>query len=585
MLQDPLQLLEPALPCSDRETEDESIKQLFGNSTGLKPNQIHRIQKLYERRVRPWQLVSPELARSLCELSYEVGRQIGVLLDRRGYVEWVLLGNTHRLILPDLGRIRAGRAHFRGLRLIHTHLKDESLTRDDLSDLALLRLDYIAAISVDKSGLPGRVRGAHLLPGEPSPEPWRLEEHSSPHEINFDFLAIITALETEFSRKVETSADAGDRGKAVLVVVTNRLTFGEDTLLELRELARTADVEVAGAILQVRPSPDSRFVLGKGKLEEVVMETQQKGADLIVFGSNLTPTQAKNIARVTELKIIDRTQLILDIFAGRAHSRDGKLQVELAQLKYRLPRLTHEDTGLSRLAGGIGGQGPGETKLEIDRRRARDRIHRLEKEINRLSDRRGVRRKLRSQNQLPVISIVGYTNVGKSTLLNSLTRSDVLVENKLFATLDPTSRRLHLPQNREVILTDTVGFIRNLPPDLLNAFRATLEELNHSNLLLHLVDASDPRVEDQLQVVSKILDALALDSIPSLVLLNKCDRIDPVRARALARRLGGIPISAQKKEGLGAVLEAITNCLWQQDAASRGLIKGAKQFSSQDTEV
>ncbi len=477
-----------------------------------------------------------------------------MLADRRGYVQWVLVGNPHRLFLPDLGRMRGGRARFRGLRLLHTHLRQEPLTRDDLADLALLRLDYVAAIAVKEDGLPGRIHGAHLLPGEEGPEPYRLEEFDGPFETGGDFLARIVALEEEFSRKVSVQRVEGDRGKAVCVVCAGRSQEAEEGILELRELCRTAGVAVVGTESQVRPRPDPRWLVGRGKLEEIVTGAMQRGADLLVMGSDLTPAQAKAIANFTDLKVIDRTQLILDIFARRAHSRDGKLQVELAQLRYRLPRLVHEDTGLSRLAGGIGGQGPGETKLEIDRRRSRERIRRLEKEIERLSERRGVRRGLRERSNLPVVAIVGYTNAGKSTLHNALTRSQVLVEDKLFATLDPTSRRLRFPREREVILIDTVGFIRNLPPELARAFRATLEELQYADLLLHLLDGSDSRMEEQRAAVEKILADLDLQAVPRIVLLNKIDRLPAAQVSALAERLGAVPISAAKKIGFDELL-------------------------------
>lgn len=475
-------------------------------------------------------------------------------MDRRGYVQWVMVGNPHRLFLPDLGRMRGGRARFRGLRLLHTHLRKETLTRDDLADLTLLRLDYVAAITVEEGGLPGRIFGAHLLPGADGPEPYRLETFDSPRETGEDFLARITALEEEFARKLSVQRVEGDRGKAVCVVWAERSHEAEETLAELRELCRTAGVAVVGAESQVRPRPDPRWLVGKGKLEEIVTSAMQRGADLLVMGSDLQPAQAKAIANFTDLKVIDRTQLILDIFARRAHSRDGKLQVELAQLRYRLPRLVHEDTGLSRLAGGIGGQGPGETKLEIDRRRARERIRRLEKEIERLSARRGIKRGLRERANLPVVAIVGYTNAGKSTLHNAMTQSRVLVEDKLFATLDPTSRRLRFPQEREVILVDTVGFIRDLPPELARAFRATLEELDYADLLLHILDASDHRLFEQKEAVEKILAELELLSVPRLVLLNKCDRIPPEQATALAERTGAVPISALRKTNFDEVL-------------------------------
>ncbi len=523
--------------------------------------------------MRPWQLVSPELARSLCELAVELGRQVGVLLDRRGYVQWVIVGSDRRLYLPDIGRMRGGRAHFRGLRLVHVHLHDEPLTRDDLSDLSILRLDYMTAVSATPEGHAGRVRGAHLLPGDTSAEPWRFEEFPGPHDLPGDFLAFVTELESEFAAKIELP-EAAEEGieRAMLVDVAKRADDGENNLAELVELARTADVAVLGTVLQVRPRPDPKYFLGRGKLEEVVLETMQKGAELIIFGRDLTPAQARAIADFTELRVLDRTQLILDIFAKRALTRDGKLQVELAQLKYCMPRLTAQDGGLSRLVGAIGGRGPGETKLEIDRRRARERITRLEREIDKLSRRRAVQRAQRRRNRLPVIALVGYTNAGKSTLLNRLTHASAFVEDKLFATLDPTSRRLRFPRDRHVILIDTVGFIRDLPADLVNAFRATLEELDHADLLLHVADASDPRVQDKIQAVRRILEDLDLAKVPELLLLNKCDRLLDGSGESLARRTGAILTSALHKTGFTQMLAAAEEVLWREGVAGKGAI-------------
>jgi len=510
----------------------------------------------------------------MCELSRELGRQLGILLDRRGNIVWVIVGNAHKLNLPDLGRLRGGRARFRGLRLVHTHLNDEPLSRDDLTDLALLRLDYLAAVCASDEGLPGRVFLAHLAPGDQSREPYSLYQLQDLSELDMDFLAQVSALESEFSHKVGLPVMETGRERAVLVAVTPRASEGEDSLAELAELARTAEVDIAGQVLQIRARPDPRFLVGRGRLEELVVETMQKGAGLIVFGSDLTPAQARGIADFTELKVIDRTQLILDIFARHARSKDGKLQVELAQLRYRLPRLTREDGGLSRLTGGIGGQGPGETKLEIDRRRARERITRLEREIEKLSRQRAVRRARRARNRLPVVSIVGYTNAGKSTLLNRLTHSEVIVENKLFATLDPTSRRLRFPREREVIVTDTVGFIRDLPAELFNAFRATLE-LSHADLLLHVVDVADPRLDDRVCAVEQIIEQLGLSQVPRLVLLNKCDLLEDDRGPALARRLRGHLISAEHKTGFPEFLAAAEQILWREGAAAKGHILGS----------
>ncbi|MBW2699298.1 MAG: GTPase HflX [Deltaproteobacteria bacterium] len=549
------------------------MRDLFGNTQGLKANQIKRIQKLAQRRVRPWQLVSPELARSICELSVDIGRQIGLLIDRRGRVEWTIVGNDQRMYLPDIGRLRGAKTHFRGLRLVHAHLRGEALSRDDLSDLSLLRLDYVVAVLAGADGLPGRVHTAHLLPGETGESPWRLEDFASPHSLDFDFIETITELEAEFARKVERAGEVGDETeRAMLVDVAREATKGEDNLAEMQELARTAGIAVVGTSLQIRPKVDPHYLIGKGKIEEVVLESLQKGVDLIVFGRDLAPAQARAIADVTELRVIDRTQLILDIFAKRAMSADGKLQVELAQLKYRMPRLTREDGGLSRLVGGIGGIGPGETKLEINRRRARDRVTRLEREIDKLSRRRGVRRAQRQRNRLPIVALVGYTNAGKSTLLNQLTNSKVFVEDKLFATLDPTSRRLRFPRDRQVILIDTVGFLRDLPADLAKAFRATTEELAHADLLLHVVDVADRHMNDKREAVLKTLEQLNLLNIPRLLVLNKADRLKGQNGKAIARRTMGILTSATKREGFKELLRETENILWQKGAAAKNAI-------------
>jgi GTP-binding protein HflX len=532
---------------------------------------LRRIEKLYSRRISPHQIVTPEFARQLSELSHETRRQIGALIDRKGYVEYVIVGDARRIELPDLKRTRVAADRFRGLRFVHTHLRGEDLTQDDLTDLALLRLDLMASVDVDeRSGLPGYVRAAHLLPttakeldADNKAAPYAFLEPQIPSQLDVDFLSLINSLEEEMARNRRAARRASARDRTILVnVTTGSISEAEESMAELRELATSAGVVVLDEIIQRRQEIDPRTVLGRGKLEDLLVRSLQLGADLIVFDRELQPAQVRSLSEATDLKVIDRSQLILDIFAQRAQSREGKIQVELAQLKYLLPRLiAGQDSAFSRLAGGIGGRGPGETKLETDRRRVRDRINRLEKEIKAHGQRRQERRKERTRREFPIISIVGYTNAGKSTLLNTLTSSNVHAEQRMFATLDPTSRRLRLPHEQEVIINDTVGFIRDLPPDLINAFRATLEEISESNLLLLLVDASNPRWLQQLESVERILTELHYNKIPRLVVFNKSDIVEGDAMEAIIRQatLSGerecVPISALSTKSLRPLLE------------------------------
>ncbi|WP_426749346.1 GTPase HflX [Myxococcus sp. Y35] len=543
------------------------MKEIYGNTLGLKSSEQHRLRNTFRRRVSPHEIVSPELARHLTELSRETNRQVGVLVNRKGEIEHVVVGNAHKLELPDIGRARAGQVRLRGLRLVHTHLKSEPLTKDDLTDLALLRLDCVAAIGVEDQGLPGVLHYAYLVPENGTGEFWHVDTLPSVHVEQPDLLATLGALEEEFNRKA-ASRKVGGREKAILVAVCldgNRAR-AESSLEELKELARTAGVEVIDSVLQVKREADPRYLIGRGKLEELNLRSMQSMVDLLIFDKDLSPSQGRHIGEATSLKVLDRTQLILDIFAQRAQSAEGKLQVELAQLKYRLPRLVQSDDSLSRLMGGIGGRGPGETKLEIDRRRVRERITHLEKRIDAIGRERSVRRAQRNRRELPVISIVGYTNAGKSTLLNAITNAEVLAENKLFATLDPTSRRLRFPQEREVIITDTVGFIRDLPKDLVAAFRATLEELYDASLLLHVVDAADPARDDQVEAVENILESLDLMEKPRLMVWNKADLLPPDEVEALLRSRGGVAISAATREGLATLLAKADTTLFAEGA-------------------
>jgi GTP-binding protein HflX len=449
------------------------------------------------------------------------------------------------------------------LRCVHTHLNGEDLTQDDLTDLALLRLDLMTSIDVTDTGLPALTRSAHLMPMRPDHHddhdqngaPWVFLNPAHPHQLDVDFLELIESLEEEFARNRQPAYAQDHRERAILVgVTTNGLEDARDSMDELRELAVSCGVVVLDTVIQRRKQLDPRFLLGKGKLQELVIRALQRGADVIIFDHDLTPAQIRSINEATDLKVIDRTQLILDIFAQRAQSREGKIQVELAQLKYLLPRLTEEDTGLSRLTGGIGGRGPGETKLEVDRRRVRVRIGHLEELIQQVRKQREGRRARRRRHDLPIVSIVGYTNAGKSTLLNTLTHSQVLAEERMFATLDPLSRRLRLPKEREIIISDTVGFIRDLPPDLINAFRATLEEIADSDLIPHLVDAGSSNLERHIESVERTLRELGLNELPRLVVFNKMDRVPADIMTNLCRLHGAIPISAWQPETLGALL-------------------------------
>ena len=535
-----------------------TVTDLHGQTYGLKASQIRRLRKLYKRRVSRGRLVSQEFARSLAEISFEIGRQVGALVSRAGQVEYVTVGDPFRIFLPDFKRVRGGAGRFRGLRCIHTHLRDEPLTRDDLTDLQLLRLDAMVAIRVDGTGLPRVAEYASLRPQNVEGETVEIHPPLPPSQLDFDFLEWIESLEDAFAEGQRGIAVEGSGERAILVGVSiGRDPRAEERQAEMHELARTAGVAIVDEVGQRRTTPDPRYLIGKGKLQDLVVRAWQLGADLVLFDRDLTPGQIRHITDLVEARIVDRTQLILDIFAQNARTREGRIQVELAQLRYRLPRLVGRGESMSRLAGGIGGRGPGETQLEVDRRRVRDRIRRLERELERVARQRKTRRAKRRGEEIPILSIVGYTNAGKSTLLNRLTHSEVIAEDRLFATLDPSSRRLRFPRERDVIVTDTVGFIHDLPADLIAGFRATLEEIHDASVLVHVADVSSPDVEIHIQDVRGLLRELGLAEKPECLVLNKCDKLPAQEAAALARKLGGVPISAKNGTGLEELLFAI----------------------------
>jgi GTP-binding protein HflX len=502
----------------------------------------------------------------MCEISREIQRQIGLLLDRRGHVFAVIAGDARGVFLPELPR--AGTDRLRGLRLVHTHLHDEGLNDDDLTDLALLRLDLVAAILVRHDGLPGPMHIAHLLPANREDVPWTILPPTTVHDLPQDFSAMMKALDEELARNHVARASGDPRERAILIHVSPQTpAAARDSLDELKELARSAGIVVVDEV-QARRTPEPKYCLGRGGLKSTLIKAMQRGAEVLIFDGNLSASQVTALAEFTDLKILDRTQVILDIFAQHAVTREGHLQVELAQLRYLLPRLGNKHTAFSRLAGGIGGRGPGETKLEVDKRRVRDRIAHLEREVKQLGKRRELRRGARRRKDVPTASVVGYTNAGKSTLLNSLTQSEVIAEDALFATLNPVSRRLRFPEEREVIVTDTVGFIRDLPPDLMAAFRTTFEELHDADLLLHVVDASAHDLEAKYETVRKVLHELELDGTPTVTVLNKIDRCDPETLEGLIQQYNAIPICALDRASFSMLLETMEHYLWSPTTSS-----------------
>ena len=504
----------------------------------------------------------------MADISEELNRVVAVLADRQGNIEHVMVGDDRRVYLPDIGRQRAGQSRFRGIRLIRTYLKGNGdhteLTHDDLTDLSKLQLDLVVSIGVTDEGRPGQVAYAHLIPENPHNKLWRVEKADSPADIDISYTYFINELEKEFQRKADELVTTGREPAMLAFVATVDGRDEETEIEEMLQLCTTAGIEIVDTMVQRRSRMDPKTAMGTGKIEELTLRALQLDCELIVFGQDLTPRQLRGITDETELKVIDRTQLILDIFAQRATTSDGKIQVELAQLKYNLPRLHQKNTGMSRLAGGIGGRGPGETKLEINRRRARDRIRSLEKQIEQLSQQRQLRRKRRVNNQVPTVSIVGYTNAGKSTLLNALTESEVRSENKLFATLQPIARRLQFPREKEIVFNDTVGFIHDLPPDLVAAFKATLEELDEADILIHLVDVSDPDYPDKIEAVNRILSEIGLGDKEQLMVFNKMDRLGEQKARSAADNHNGIAISAYDPDTLVPLVEQLEDRLFRQ---------------------
>lgn len=519
------------------------IETIYGHLQGLKPSQLKQLQRLYHQRLPGDRLTTPEFAQRIAAISTEIGQPVCTYVNRRGQVTRVGVGTVRQTQIPPLELPRYGAERLSGIRCIATQLKLETPSESTLTAMALQRLDALVILTLSGSGFErrgggatGYVREAYLAHLVPHPEAnWTV---SPPLSLDVlaqqDFLDLVEGLEEEFRREYVAQQVSSDHDRVLLVgLMTGTMTPRrfQDGLSEVSRLIETAGGEVLQVLHQKRPSPHPQTVVGEGKVQEIALAAQTVGANLIVFDRDLSPAQVRNLETQIGVRVVDRTEVILDIFAQRAQSGAGKLQVELAQLEYMLPRLAGRGRAMSRLGGGIGTRGPGETKLETERRAIQRRISRLQQEVNQLQAHRSRLRQQRQHHDVPSIAIVGYTNAGKSTLLNVLTNAEVYTADQLFATLDPTTRRLILtdPTNQEplpIVLTDTVGFIHDLPPSLTDAFRATLEEVTEADALLHVVDLSHPAWQSQIRSVMTILSEMPVTPGPALLAFNKVDQAD-----------------------------------------------------------
>ncbi|NLJ41331.1 MAG: GTPase HflX [Clostridiales bacterium] len=533
------------------------IRIIQGNIEGLSKTVIAELESLFDKKVPGDAFCTPELVEILCRISSMVNREISLYIGRKGNILDVSVGKLDQVSLPHMS-LRRSETRLSGIRCIHTHPGGNGmLSGVDLNALTSMRLDSIAAIGIDKGAyIDGYAAFVKPLERGESTDlvgPLSIDEFCSKAlmEIIYERDKLI-----QHPKEIETAVDERER---VILVGLDTSGMGADPLEELEELAHTAGAQVLHKITQNKRTPDSATYIGKGKAEELSLLCRADDINLIIFDDELTPTQIRNLENVTGIRIIDRTALILDIFAGRAVSREGKLQVELAQLKYRLPRLTGMGIMLSRLGGGIGTRGPGETQLETDRRHIRRRIREVELELAKVGDRRQALRERREKGHIPTVALVGYTNAGKSSLLNALTGSSVFVEDKLFATLDPVSRGTVLRNGWEALLIDTVGFINKLPHDLVEAFKSTLEEAVYADLLLHVVDASSSDLMEQMTVVEDLLISLGCEQT-IITVYNKMDLLEE-HEHTLPVKKPVVYVSAVNKTGLDGLIEAISDNL------------------------
>ncbi|MBL1174294.1 GTPase HflX [Pantanalinema sp. GBBB05] len=544
------------------------IETVYGNLQGLKSSQIKQLQRLYHQRLPRDRFTTVEFAQRVAAISTDIGQPLCVYINRRGQVLRVAVGTPRQTQIPPLELPRYGAARLSGIRCLATQLKLDSPSESALTAMSVQRLDALVSLVLTGSGFErrgggatGYVRESYLAHLVPHPEvEWTV---SSPLDIevvaNQDFLNLVEGLEEEFGREFVAQQVDTDHDRVLLVgLMTDQVSSQrfQDGLQELARLVETAGGEVLQSMKQRRPRPHPQTVVGEGKVQEIARTAQTIGANLVVFDRDLSPAQRRNLEAQIGIRVVDRTEVILDIFAQRAQSGAGKLQVELAQLEYRLPRLTGRGQAMSRLGGGIGTRGPGETKLESERRAIQRRISRLQQEVNQLQAHRARLRQRRQHQEVPSVAVVGYTNAGKSTLLNVLTNAEVYTADQLFATLDPTTRRLPVPdavtqEPRSILLTDTVGFIHDLPPSLMDAFRATLEEVTEADALLHVVDLSHPAWQSQIRSVMTILSEMPITPGPALLVFNKIDQVDgETLALAQEEHPQAVFISASDRLGL-----------------------------------
>lgn len=518
------------------------MPEIHGNTEGIRKTVLDELTTLYDVQLEPGQFMPQDLLQSLCGYSASMNREIAVYITRFGEVADVLIGRADSIDLPDL-RLRRGERRLSMVRCVHTHPRATGELSDvDVSALLSMRFDAMCAVGVSEDGRPTSVQCA-FLDAESEGHVRRTELISARRLPQEEWLAEIER--TDAAYRAANPATRTGRERAVLVGIES-----EESLDELEELAKTAGAETVLRVLQKRPKPDPVFCVGKGKAEELSLRCQAAQADVVIFDEELSGVMQKNLEETLRLKVVDRTALILDIFAARASTREGKLQVEMAQLRYRSQRLLGQGLVLSRLAGGIGTRGPGESKLEVNRRGIRERLTDLERELEQIERQRGLRRQSREKNGVPIVALVGYTNAGKSTLFNRLTGADVYVENQLFATLDSVSRPIELPHGGKVLLVDTVGFIRKLPHELVKAFRATLEEARLADVLIMVMDGADAQMEGRRRTVEEVLDSLGATEAPRVEAVNKCDLIAP-DAQSLP---GALYISASTGENVEKLL-------------------------------